>query len=610
MVNIPRIEATDAPGGAQINQVSITTPFVSDQSAGAKARTYQTLGSIFDYADKEYQKRKERLRAAERVVAGVTETANANRKSREILSNAQKIQDDDKAMAYVRDEFEKYRIDTEGKYADDPELAADIFSKVQRAAMVTEDATFNFIEGRKRDRFLAAMDTSIAEAKASVLSAPSETARAMAFQQIDESIASAEALGFLDAQRAGQMKRDARGEIVSSIVRQAVMNEGIGYASAYLEANKEFIKPEMQVQLASTILAEKNRQTNRALSSQLKARNQILKVQKMQITDPGGAAIAKGADPGNPVSVYNESGGKATMPNIAAKNFVNQIRSQEIKSEELVGYLNEYKNTYGDNMFEAHMRDLARNGMDGGDLGMMVAIGNQGLNTPYAAELMDDMAQMAKSPENRKTAISNFKMSSGTTVPKLMQQIGSNAKFKNVTASMRDKGLDERSINSFANSIAHLAISQYNKNGDVDAAIDRSLSWIGGSWLVRDGVTIYVPDANANVNAIDMELDHMIRTLDVDKFQLPGDKNNKKDKERYKESGHIGVRKYPSPLDDKVYLVDKITGAPLKDDKGAPIVRDFDTLQALRADRMRKAINEANKAKDEELTPEMINRFP
>lgn len=602
MVTVPQITATNVPSPSSNRGVSAFSPFAPDTTNRAKAQRFNSLESIFSLASKEYEQRKAKLDAANRVIKGAEEQASAHRKSREILQEVEKMDDLDGAMDYAKEQMDIYAQERMSEYAGaDPQLQASVFASLQRTSLTTEDAAFTYLERKKQDQYLATMDQSVAEAKNALVVAPTETMRAQYYQQIDKSLDAAVDLGYLSSQRAGEMKRNARSEAVSAIVRNSLANEATGYAAAYLEANREFLSPEQQASLSGSIINERQRQVNRAERAQTKALMEKLKPIKLDSQGKHGeAAVMRGADRNSRVEIFNDSGGKATMHEVDAKAFVQNVKDGDIPAEEFASYLSQFQQAYGEDMFEVHLGELAKAGMGGGEMGLMMHMATTAQNHPDAVKNMNALWKMARDAESRKATESIFRDATGVTKQPLIDKIYANPTFQKIVQAKRDAGIEPESIDAFAESISSLVMARHSGGDNVDATIKDSIAFVDGKFLVRDDQTIYIPDSTANLNLIEDGIDDWLGNLNPDDFIPPQGMDGWEVKKYFSEwKDNLTVKKYPSAGDYKLYVADKASGVALLQKDGNPVIRSTGLLELAGKQKFDKAMKEGAELTEE-----------
>lgn len=523
MVETPVIGAQGGAGNQQIAEIRISSPTVINQSNAAKAGAYQTLASIADvYAD-EYAIKKQKLKAAERRTVLSQERAEALRYQDAIFEEAKKLPSDDDIVPFVKQKMEERLNQRLGEYAGDVEIQSMMFEDYQRISYMAEHNAFNFKQERAKSRALTGIDDLLFTVESRFNAATSEGEREAMLAMASDAIQGAVDADFIDQRQGAKMLRNLQSNARAGVVEGLIASGRVGDASAYLNRYSDDFSGIQQARISRAIKAETRRATNEAERRQKKIVADREKALDYRVNDPGRYATeVMGADPANPVMVYAMSNGESVISNKEAKAHVKALKS--VKSgAEFITHMNTVKQQLSasvagdpvktDQLYEAWLSDLSRNGM-GGDAGFMLSQYQNGLGDEMGH--VSALLEYKNNPKESKEALEIRGVDRKDLRKRINEQ---NADFVD---TMIASDYNPTAINTVMDNMEAMAISYINATGaGEEEAIEYASNWHGGKIGNVNGTNIFVPMAYPADKVLD-EMRNLARDVRSDMIDWEG----------------------------------------------------------------------------------------
>jgi hypothetical protein len=322
-----------------------------------------------------------------------------------------------------------------------------------------------------------------------------------------------------------------------------------------------------RTQLRDSLQNEQNRQANETATAQLKENMRLIAANQEMATAPGDAAVKYfGADPNNPRSVYDNSQGRAVIPEGIAKNMAYTLNS-ETDPTKIVAAVNDMQTKYPGPMFDIAMNQLTAGGLHQRVLG----IANYAINNPNngAAEQIESMIYAT---QNSKAIDEKFKSDKTKSSEALMTS--ARTTMSDYIQSSLDSGKRDTAIESDVTNVMDAARGYMARNPNIST--DDAIKWAAKQYsidpytthITSQQSTIQIPKKIGDYHLDADAIGHAMDTYDINpkEITVPNTQFSESTANNLKfvENGRMGVRLvYKSPNGSVTQAYDSSTKKPI-----------------------------------------------
>lgn len=564
MSQVPIVEFANAPNlRTELPQSHVQVNTVSDESDAAQATSATQLANIFTEGGEAYSKQLEQSKTLEREASISNARLQAGLQMQTIMEDAKK-QTPDAQLAYFQENFQKY-ADTQLDGVTDEATKTGLMTTYNQFALAGQSQVFKNSIDVRNGLALSAFDKNAENYAKLAADAPNQGMRELYNSKVKEGFDNLVAGGALPADKAEVAYQNYRESVAVSMIRGNIDQGNTAMAAAQMKQVDSDLTLEKRTQLRDMLSNEQNRQANEAATNELKQNMRLIAANKEMAENPGDAAVKYfGADPTNPRSVYDNSQGRAVIPEGIAKNVAYQL-NQETDPDKLAGAVTDLQAKYPGPMFDIAINQLTANGLHARVLGAA----NYKINNPNngAAQQIESMMYAS---QNSKAIDEQFK-SDKTKTPEAMMTIARTTMSDYVRSAI-DSGKRDTAIESDVTNVVMAARGYMARNPNASAS--DAVSWAAKPYaidpyqtIVSRDVTIQIPKQingyHLDPDAIESGLDGY--KIDPEKIAVPNTQYSSRTAENLKfVESQNGVRLvYKSPNGSVTQAYDASTKKPI-----------------------------------------------
>lgn len=521
MAQVPVLEFADAPNlRTELPASHVQVNTVVDDTNAAEAVSTNQLANIFTEGGDVYQKQLDQSKTLEREAAVSNARLQAGLQMQSIMEDAKK-QAPDAQLPYFQANFQKY-ADTSLDGVTDEATKTDLLQTYNQFALAGQTQVFKNSIDVRNGLALSAFDQNAENYAKLAADAPNQAMRELYNSKVKEGFDNLVAGGALPADKAQVQYQNYRESVAVSMVRESINNGNTAMAASQLQQTDGDLTLEKRTQLRDALTNETNRQSQAAATADLKQKMALIAANQEMATNPGDAAVKYfGADPTNPTSVYDNSGGRAVIPEGIAKNVAYGL-NKETDPDKLAGAVTDLQKQYPGPMFDIAMNQLTANGLNARVLGAA----NYKINNPNngAAQQIESMIYAS---QNSKAIDEQFKGDKTKTNEAMMAS--ARTTMSDYVQSSIDAGKRDTAIESDVTNVVTAARGYMARNPNISS--DDAVKWAAKPYAIDPfttvvtgrGSTIQIPKQidgySLDSDAIEHGLDHV--EIDPKKIAVP-----------------------------------------------------------------------------------------
>jgi len=566
MTQIPVVEFGSAPNiRTELPQSHVQVNTVTDDSNAAEVQTTNQLANIFTEGGDIYQKQLDKSKALEREASVSNERLQGGLQMQQIMQDSKKLAPDAQ-MGYFQENYQKY-VDTRLDGVTDEATKTDLLQTFNNLSLAGQQQVFkNSVEVRN-GLALSALDKNVENYAKLAADAPNQAMREMYNDQVKQSIDNVVSGGAFPADKAAVYYQNYRENVAIAAIRGNIDQGNVSMAAAQMQQMDGDLSLGKRTQLRDSLQNEQNRQANETATAQLKENMRLIAANQEMATAPGDAAVKYfGADPNNPRSVYDNSQGRAVIPEGIAKNMAYTLNS-ETDPTKIVAAVNDMQTKYPGPMFDIAMNQLTAGGLHQRVLG----IANYAINNPNngAAEQIESMIYAT---QNSKAIDEKFKSDKTKSSEALMTS--ARTTMSDYIQSSLDSGKRDTAIESDVTNVMDAARGYMARNPNIST--DDAIKWAAKPYsidpytthITSQQSTIQIPKKIGDYHLDADAIGHAMDTYDINpkEITVPNTQFSESTANNLKfvENGRMGVRLvYKSPNGSVTQAYDSSTKKPI-----------------------------------------------